>query len=513
MLFLGKDRNFTMKKLRLLSFILVVTMLVLATSALVACGDETTNNETTTPVVTTTGPDGETQLSSGVPDGLDYGDDVTWLIWSDHTMQEFYAEQLTGDEINDQIYDRNQKIEKQLGVTFKYVEEKGNSANIDNFKKKVEADFSGEGEYEIIGSYSVSLPTFAQLGFLADATEEGFKYFDFDREWWPNNLVEQATIGDSLYFFSGDISTNLIWMMTVMYYNKELAEEYQMPNLYDLVKNNEWTHEKLYELTKDIYTDANNNNKKDADDFYGLQIAGVNFDAFATSAEAYSVIKDAQTDLLKVSDEYYGEYMTNLIDMGVKLYSSRGTYYHTSTTTAIRAHFTEGQSIFWPDRTFVAARECQAEGVEIEFGVLPIPMYMSTQQKYVTNVGHPFTMYGISSNVLDAMDMEKVSAVVQEISFFNYQNVTPEIFDTSLKNRYADEPDDAAMFEICRNGIVFEMGRLCNNAIDTSASSGYRSTVVSGQNTWASLSARYKSIVDMKIQEFNKDYAALKNGK
>jgi len=118
-------------------------------------------------------------------------------------------------------------------------------------------------------------------------------------------------------------------------------------------------------------------------------------------------------------------------------------------------------------------------------------------------------MYGISSNVMDATQMEKLSAVIQEMSFYNYKYVTPEIFDTSLKNRYADEPDDARMFELCREGIVFEMGRLANNAIDTSASAGYRSTVVSGQNTWSSKSARYKKLVSDKLKTLNEAYLAI----
>lgn len=497
-----------MKKRRFLSCLLLVTLLISTLAMLTACKDEGDSETTTTPQETTSLGE-ETTLGSGVPDGLEFDDTVTWLIWSDHTMVEFYAEQMKGEEVNDQIYDRNQKLQKDFGVEFVYVEEKGSSSHMDTFRKKVEMDFSGDGSYEIIGSYSVSLPTLAQMGFLADALDEGFKYFDFEREWWPANLVEQATIGDNLYFFSGDISTNLLWMMTVLYYNKELATDWKLPNLYELVDNYQWTQEKLLELTKDIYTDINANQKYDKADFYGLAISGVNFDAFATAAAAYSIIKDADTDLLKVSDDYYGEYMTNVIDMGVKLYNSTGTYYHSDTSTAIRANFTEERALFWPDRTFVAARELQAEGVEIEFGVLPVPMYMSSQQKYITNVGHPFTMYGISSNVMDATQMEKLSAVIQEMSFYNYKYVTPEIFDTSLKNRYADEPDDARMFELCREGIVFEMGRLANNAIDTSASSGYRSTVVSGQNTWSSKSARYKKLVSDKLKTLNEAYLAI----
>ena len=191
-----------MKKRKLLSYVLLLAMLVSSIAALTACNGEGTGEVTTTAGEGTTSPGEETTIGSGVPDGLEFDDTVTWLIWSDHTMVEFYADQLKGEEVNDQIYDRNQKLQSDLGVTFNYVEEKGSSSHMETFQKKVEMDFSGDGMYEIIGSYSVSLPTLAQQGFLADALDEGFKYFDFEREWWPDNLVEQATIGGNLYFFS-----------------------------------------------------------------------------------------------------------------------------------------------------------------------------------------------------------------------------------------------------------------------------------------------------------------------
>lgn len=494
-----------MKK-RILSCLLLACMMISAV-ALAACKKDVSDPSQTTPPPQSSGGD-VTEENSGVPEGLNFDDTVTWLVWSNHTMTEFESEQLTGESVNDEIYNRNVTLQKKLGVEFNYVYEHN-----DKLQKKIETDNSGDGEFEIIGCYSCSGPTFAKLGFYSNALESDFKYFDFDKEWWPANLVEQSTIGGNLYFFSGDISTNLLWMMTVLYYNKELAKEWKMPDLYELVDNNKWTQEKLLELTQNVYTDLNSNQKKDKGDFYGIGINGVNIDAFATAAGAFSIIKDASTDLLKVSDDYYGEYMVNVIDMGLKLYNSQGTYYFSNTGVANRAYFTTEKTLFWPDRTFVAARELQAEGVDVEFGVLPIPMYQESQQQYITNVGHPFTMYSVSANVIDAKDREKVSAVIQEMAYYNYKYVTPEIFDTSLKNRYADEPDDARMFEICRDGIVFEMGRLANGVIDESAVSGYRLTVISGQNGWATSCARYKKLVGKKLDSLNTEYIKIGNRK
>ena len=112
-------------------------------------------------------------------------------------------------------------------------------------------------------------------------------------------------------------------MMTIIYFNKGLAEDYQLPNLYELVDNYEWTQEKLLELTKDIFTDVNGNGKKDDDDKYGLGIVAVSYDAFATASGTTSIVKDKGTDLFVLNSDYFGEKMSNMIDMGIRLYESR----------------------------------------------------------------------------------------------------------------------------------------------------------------------------------------------
>ena len=37
--------------------------------------------------------------------------------------------------------------------------------------------------------------------------------------------------------------------------------------------------------------------------------------------------------------------------------------------------------------------------------------------------------------------------------------MTPLVFETTMKYRYADAPDDARMFDIVHDSIVFECGR------------------------------------------------------
>ena len=131
-------------------------------------------------------------------------------------------------------------------------------------------------------------------------------------------------------------------------------------------------------------------------------------------------------------------------------------------------------------------------------------MFDGLQKQYYTNVGYPFSLYTINSNVMEEERMDKVSAVLQEMAFRSYRDITPEVFDTALKNRYSDEPDDARMFDLIKENIKFEISRFLNQEVGNTASSGYRTTIISGQNTWSSTANKNYKVLNYELGELNK---------
>ena len=76
------------------------------------------------------------------------------------------------------------------------------------------------------------------------------KYINLDQPWWNQNAKEALSFYDCVYFCSGDISTNLLWMMETMYFNKDMIENLQLKTIYDLVNDNEWVYEKFFEYVE-----------------------------------------------------------------------------------------------------------------------------------------------------------------------------------------------------------------------------------------------------------------------
>ena len=70
-----------------------------------------------------------------LPESMNFGETVTFFIWSDYTMREFHAEE-NGNLIDESIYSRNNRVANRLGIEIVFVEEKGASTKMNSWIQK-----------------------------------------------------------------------------------------------------------------------------------------------------------------------------------------------------------------------------------------------------------------------------------------------------------------------------------------------------------------------------------------
>lgn len=82
-------------------------------------------------------------ILDNLPDDLNFQNaEVTFLIWEDCPMLEFFVEGLNGEIINDAIFERNRIVEDRLGVKLNYVATLGNDTHMAAYMQKAEADLT-----------------------------------------------------------------------------------------------------------------------------------------------------------------------------------------------------------------------------------------------------------------------------------------------------------------------------------------------------------------------------------
>ena len=419
-------------------------------------------------------------LKDDLPDELDFaGQEIKLLYWSDVENQEFTAEEFTGEIVNDAIYQRNLNVEDDLNVKYTWIGTPGNGGNIDAYVAKVrESHTAGDNAYDIYASYSRTIMASVINGFTTNL--EDAPYLDFDKPWWPDNLLKESTINNHLYLVSGDISTNVLHMMYCVYYNRQLLEDYQLENPTDLVFENRWTLDALVSMSTGAYLDLNGNTKKDIDDQLGFTITDFHNDAFYTGSDLKLVEHDAEKILI-VSPDFFGEKSVSVIEKLGPWETSNDVYVGGD----YEIPFTEGRSVFTINRAHYASKALRDS--ELSYGIVPVPKYDEAQADYRTVMGNPVTLYSIS---VSTPYKEICAAVLECMASNGYRLTTPAIFENNMKAKYSTDNINAQMYDIVRESVSFELGRFMNKYLSNITDIFFAALVKNDAN-WGSTAAKY----------------------
>ncbi len=308
------------------------------------------------------------------------------------------------------------------------------------------------------------------------------EHLDFEKPWWSDSLLELNTINDHLYFISGDIASTLIYQMMFMIYNSDLGQDRGLTNPQELAIDNKWALEVLFNMVTDIYTDTDNDTRKSEGDTYGLfSISHPNLDLFYMGSDLHYMIPDKEGDL-KVSPDLMSDKSLSILDRLIALYGGKDGWFATKISS--NTIFAEGNSLFYNITGQILAQDLR--GANMEYCIMPAPKYDETQKNYRTAVAFTHTMYCIPTN---APDTEMSGAVLECMASEAYRNVTPALFETSFKYQYSKNPNDAILFEVIRDNVVFD---ICRPFFDSMGGDGnspvriWRNQIINGKNALTS---------------------------
>ena len=254
-----------MKKLTVILLVLVLVCVELfavscteSPADTTAAEDETTVPDETTEAVTE-------RLESGVPDDLDLGGNtVTFLViddkfnGADWKSKDIFEEEDSTDPIASAVYNRNQKLQEKYHAV---IAEEAVTSTGATAKKAIN---SGSDEYQVLMCDTKSTLSLVQACLLRDLNS--IDSMNMKQPWWDQSIVNNCSIGGKLFFATGDISVMDNDATWVMMFNKKTITDLDLESPYDLVKNNQWTFDKMYEMMQEAHSDENGNAKVDYDE-------------------------------------------------------------------------------------------------------------------------------------------------------------------------------------------------------------------------------------------------------
>ncbi len=482
-----------------LSLLLAALMLSMS---LVACSSGEGSTDTTaapSAADTTAAPGAETAdptrdangfLLDSLPADLKFdGETIGILTWEDVEMPEFDAEEITGDIVNDAIYKRNETVEDRLGVTFEWYASKGNASNGSTYLQTAQNSFNaGEKIYDLYAAYSRTAGTVAINGLCYNLNN--VDYLDFEKPWWPERMLNAFDINGDLYFISGDISTNVLHFMYGIYYNKDMVVDYQLTDPTEYVLDGTWTLDKMMEMTTGIYQDLNNNSAVDYEDRFGMTTLNFHLDAFYTGS-GLRLIEIDETDTLKISDDFASEKTINLVDK-LGPWAATDDFLYGANDGTYEKSFVEDNALFCLNRMYLADRKLR--DVTFTYGIVPVPKYDEYQEKHITVMGNPFTLYMVAS---DCEDPDMAGAVIEAMASAAYRLTTPAIFETNMKVKYSTDNINAQMFDLIREGVDFDLGRIFGANLNLM--SEMPSKVIWANQSWASAVKPYTKVLNTML--------------
>ena len=468
---------------KLLALLLAALMLL----SLTACGTgeipDDTQASTTDAQTEADTPDPNYTLD--LEEDLNYDAEVTiFYVNKVGRTDELESEKLGGGLISDAVYERNVAVEERLGISFSYITKDDDIEATPVISKLVQ---SGDQSVDIftVGTYVCMTPTLAGHYLNLNSLDN----IDLSKHYWNQDYNDMMTFtSENLQFVAtSPIAISIFRRGYITIFNRDLMTDYQIPELYDTVFNGDWTLDYQYSLIKDIYVDADGDNRESIGDFYGFVVGAVtDMDVYGVSSGIHLVVRDENGDQI-----YNTDALDRLVTMGEKvseLTNAQGTYLVDS--------YTEGFDV--PIEKFADKKAIMAtvmfNHVELYFesladmtyGIAPIPKLTREQEKYGTYIQDQVSSFGISAAIGDEERREQVAAALEAMSYYSYQIIRPAYYDSVLSLRFMQDPQSKDILNTMFDSISFDF-------VYATSMSGIRDTlrtIISQKNAPVASSAK-----------------------
>ena len=391
-------------------------------------------------------------LMDDLPETYDWNKkDYTVFTWTEMAYWE-WCEEMTDKSgtVDLALYKRMLAVEERFNMNFVIVREKGNWDNRTNFVKKLYDSVStGQHSYDLVGQYTPAAGAAATQELYLDLNE--VEYIDFSKPWWPSSISETATIGDKLYFTTGDITPTLIRNIHCMFVNEtiydaeNIGSEYaQGRSMYDIVKDGDWTIELLMKLGVGTVGDAG--------DMLGISFSNlVSADSFFFGA-GFKLV-DNDNGILTLSDDLVSASLVSVYDQIQDMYS--GQYADVKIEGSDHNFKFRNGNVLFTTGTIADAQQYTEKG--IEFSILPMPMKEADQEGgYKTVASFWVTMYSIP---VDASDSAFSGMIMEGLASEAYRNVTDVIYYDVFASRFMQDTASAELLYMVSDSVVFDSGR------------------------------------------------------
>ena len=383
----------------------------------------------------------ETRPSHSVPES-DFGGAefiAAYPEWAGYSYY-FFADEQTGDAMNDAIYERRLRVEDAVNVRIGQQSAGYIVEVVNELKRSVQA---GDDAYQMGLLHCIQgVSELATGSYLYNLDE--LPNIDLSAGWWNQTMTDMLRLGSKTYYGVNDY---MIPAPYCVYFNKDLVTRHQLDNPYDLVYEGEWTLDRFLSLAESVTEDQNGNGQFDGEDTAGIVANDPScYTSIVTGCGQYMTSRDEEG---RVALDMNTERMISIVE---KLYGAANTPGVIQIPGSVSGGnmFAEGRILFCLESI---AGAIHFRDTEFDLGILPYPKFDTAQENYIS-----LDWGGLMCVPASIGNPEMVGAVIELLAYESADTVIPAYYDVLLAGKLARDTDTVAMMDLLFDTIAYEIG-------------------------------------------------------
>lgn len=447
----------------------LMSVMMLMSIALNGCGgSETSDSETTTSTDTQTETSALPDLYSDLPTG-DYGGETFTILNTSFDYAEYRldAEELNGDNFNDAVYNRTRMVEELLSIEIEVIDRDYWADNpVTDITNQV---MSGDDSTDLCSlGMAKNIPAIAS-GIYLDLND--VYELNFEKPWWFHSNLKYYEVDGKLYTANSDASANMHDSLWAVFFNKDLAADANLGDIYELVKDGDWTLDKMRELIEVSYNDIDGDGDMDKDDQWGLMTHYGSSFGFMHGCNVRGIdIEDGMPIITDIDDRYF-----DVVDSIKQLFTADGVMTDNKHQgqfgyTCVNG-FSMGKGMFLAE---VLGNASYFRDSNVNFGIVPYPKYDSSQENYIAYYSPAANGFCIPKTV---KDISRSGTVLEVMSAYGYEMIRPAYYNVILTGRNTRDNESAEMLDImfanteCDMAYLYQWGGYSDKLISVMTTS------------------------------------------
>ena len=416
----------------------LAALLLLSTAGCSSDNPETDGETGETTPVTETVAETEPERQPYI-EKADYGGAGFHILSMNHLGKDYFVDELTGDAMNDAVFERTAMTEEYLGVKITY----DNSVPVQDMASKLKAAATaGDDAYQFALLHAMeSVNAAVSEGLLLDWNT--IASVDMSREYWNHNIVKELELYGKNYIVRSDY---MLSNPLVVFVNNRMIADNQLDNPYTLVREGRWDLDTMVSMAETVMQDVNGDGVMNEKDVYGYatmtdwQLTGYLYAGGMTVCT-----HDGDNLVIALNNEKTINYCQKVYDFlhapSTFGFAMRGNVY---------MDIANDRCLF---NTSNIDNMLYYRDSEVEIGILPYPKYDAAQERYMQ-----YDLGGLMCMPMMVQDREMAGKVVEMLSYYSMETTVPAYYTVLFGEKLARDVDSVEMLSIVFDNIVYDAG-------------------------------------------------------